>query len=104
VRGFSRVVLAGISELAEIATICALDSGMQITAIVDRNAARTHFVGLPVLSSFDSVPDGEAVVLTALTGAAEIFDAAVARLGADRVMAPAFLGIGGGGNGTGGAP
>ena len=34
-RGFSRVALAGVCDLAEIAMICALDTGVKVTAIVD---------------------------------------------------------------------
>ncbi len=35
-RGFQRVVVAGVSDLAEIARICAIESGVEIVAIVDR--------------------------------------------------------------------
>src|SRR3954470_13007742 len=34
-RGWDRVVLVGVSDLAEIATICALEQGMTIPAVVD---------------------------------------------------------------------
>src|SRR5688572_13223113 len=34
-RNWRRVVLAGASDLAEIATICALESGIQVAAVVD---------------------------------------------------------------------
>ena len=52
-RGFDRVVLAGVSELAEIATICALETGIGIVVIVDARSSLTTFAGLAVVASFD---------------------------------------------------
>src|SRR6201985_745629 len=37
-RGFERVVVAGVSDLAEIARICALETDIDIVAVVDANA------------------------------------------------------------------
>src|SRR5277367_2834587 len=54
-RGFHRVALAGISDLAEIAMICALDTGVKVTAVVDDKSTLSSFVGVPVVSSFDAV-------------------------------------------------
>src|SRR5579871_5600491 len=36
-RGYGRVVLAGVSDLAEIATICATEASVEIVAVVDRD-------------------------------------------------------------------
>src|SRR5262245_36743032 len=64
-RGMSRVVVAGISDLAEIARICALDSGIEIVAVLDRNATDTKYLGLPVVRSLRDVPGVfDAVVVT----------------------------------------
>src|SRR5271157_1822025 len=46
-RGWNRIVLAGVSDLAEIATICALEQGIAIVAVVDGKAAVDRFVGTP---------------------------------------------------------
>src|SRR4051812_8348549 len=45
-RGFSRVALAGVSDLAEIATICALDVGTEVVAVVDPLSDKAKFVGI----------------------------------------------------------
>src|SRR5579885_3412822 len=37
-RGFSRVVLAGQSDLAEVAILCAVEAGIAIVAVVDPQA------------------------------------------------------------------
>src|SRR5215510_10250780 len=36
--GFARIVLLGVSDLSEIAAICALDGGITIVGIVDRES------------------------------------------------------------------
>ncbi len=93
-RGFSRVVLAGVSDLAEIASICALETGIQIAAIVDQQSSLSTFAGVSVVASFETV-EGEfqAIVVTDLIAARETFAAAVERMGTDRVLVPPMLGI-----------
>jgi len=95
IRGFNRIVLAGVSDLAEIAIICAISDGVQIAAIVDPNSTQTRFVGLPVLATFDLISgEFDAVVVTDLRTTNKTYAEAVQWLGADRVFAPSFLGLG----------
>src|ERR1700691_76375 len=44
-RGWTRVALVGVSDLAEIATICALEQGVTIVAVVDAKSENSRFVG-----------------------------------------------------------
>jgi DNA-binding MarR family transcriptional regulator len=93
-RGWKRVALAGISDLAEIATICALERDIEIVAVVDARSSLSRFVSLPVRASFEGIEakiDG--VIVTDLTTASTTFAAATARLGEDRVLAPSLLGL-----------
>lgn len=93
-RGFSRLVLAGVSDLAEIATICAIDQGAQIVAVVDPKSSHPYFVGFPVLATFDLIPsEFDAVIMTDLRSANETYAGAVQKFGSDRVLAPSFLGL-----------
>src|SRR5246500_2929871 len=41
-RGFTRIALAGVSDLAEIAAICALEDGTQIAAVIDPASTRAR--------------------------------------------------------------
>src|ERR1700754_1594978 len=43
-RGFARLALAGVSDLAEIAAICAVESSVKITVLVDVQSDRSSFV------------------------------------------------------------
>src|SRR5262245_3282633 len=93
--GFRRVALAGVSDLAEIAIICAVESGVQIAGVVDPSSSLARFVGYPVTTSFDAVPGSfDAVFVTAIKAAPETYRDAVARFGVERVFAPSLLGVG----------
>jgi DNA-binding MarR family transcriptional regulator len=91
-RGWQRVVLLGVSDLAEIATICALETGMPVIAVVDAASSVTQFVGLPVLASPDAIAGQfDAVMVTDLKAASETAKAAVEKFGPNRVLIPALL-------------
>src|SRR5690348_3240323 len=93
-RGWNRIALVGVSDLAEIATLCALEQGMTIAAVVDPKARRDRFVGTPVVASFDAVPGGfEAVVIADLASTRDSVKAALTALDAERVFVPALLGL-----------
>jgi hypothetical protein len=91
-RNFDCIVLAGVSDLAEVAAICARESGIRILAIVDGQSARSVFAGYPVVASFDLV-EGlfDAVVVSDINTAEEIFSLAVRKFGSDRVLMPSML-------------
>lgn len=93
-RGFSRIVLVGVSDLAEIATICALESGTEVVAMVDALSDKQKFVGIPVFASFDAVTAPfDAVVVTALRDAGAVFQEARRRYGPERVFVAPLLGL-----------
>ncbi|MGH6788652.1 MAG: winged helix-turn-helix transcriptional regulator [Pseudolabrys sp.] len=90
--GFRRVVLAGKSDLAEIAAICALETGIEIVAVVDANAGDTKFVGRPLLASLDAVAEQyDAAILTDQSSTQKTYEELTARLGEQRVLIPDVL-------------
>jgi DNA-binding MarR family transcriptional regulator len=94
VRGWNRIALLGVSDLAEIATICALEQGITIVAVVDAKARSDRFVGAPVVASIDAVAsDFDALVITDLQATPETLKAALSALEAERVFVPALLGL-----------
>lgn len=104
-RSFNRIVLAGLSELADVATICAIENGVTAVAVVDPRAAGSRLAGLPVVASFDDVAEPfDGVVVTDLSAAAETFAKAVARFGPRHVLAPTLLGLGAREPATGASP
>lgn len=92
--GFSRLVLAGRSDLAEIAILCAVEAGLMIVAVVDPASEDTRFVGVDVHKTYAEVTAAfDAVIITDVTHAQGSFGAAVEACGSDRVLAPALLGL-----------
>jgi hypothetical protein len=56
--GWRRVALVGMLDLTEIASLCALESEIEIVAIVAPDTGRTSVVGIPVIASLHAL-DGD---------------------------------------------
>jgi len=92
-RGWNRIALIGLSDLAEVATLCALEQGITIVAVIDTKAKSERFVGTPIVASIDAVPGGfDALVVTDLEATRDTVKVALTALEAERVFVPALLG------------
>jgi predicted transcriptional regulator len=93
-RGLKRLVLAGKSDLAEIAILCAVEAGATVVAIVDAKSEGGRFIGVEVFASYSDVKGGfDAVIVTDVLRAQAAYDQAVKASGKDRVLVPALLGL-----------
>lgn len=91
-RGWSRVVLVGVSEIAEVAALCALDAEITVLAVVDPEAEVGRFVGLPVHRTFADLPHApDGVIVCAIVGTSDRLSDASAIMGASRVLVPSLL-------------
>jgi len=91
-RGLRRIALSGVSDLAEISTICALESGVTIVAVIDPTANASRFIGLPVVASFAELPEPcDAVLLTDLKDPVRALARAKEHFDAERVLVPDLL-------------
>jgi hypothetical protein len=92
------LAMLGVSDLAEIAAICALETDIVFVAVVDPSSKLDRFVGLPVVAGFDAI-DGmiDGVLVTALTRSAAL-DAltgnAVSIFGPEAVLVPKLADLG----------
>jgi DNA-binding MarR family transcriptional regulator len=91
--GLKRVVLCGAGELAEIATLAADGTELDIVGILDRATNQVRVAGLPVLRDFSDVGPQDALVITDGRDPQAVYETLQAQFGADRVFAPAFLRI-----------
>jgi DNA-binding MarR family transcriptional regulator len=90
--GIERIAILGMSDLAEIAAICALDCGITIVAVVDAQSELASFVGVPVKPDFDAIGDEvDAVFVSDMRDAFAAIETATQRFGAERVLVPALL-------------
>lgn len=108
-RGWNRIVLAGASELSEIASLCALQHpGLTVIAILDRMAEGPQ-AGRPVVRRLAEAGAVDAVIVTAVRDAPAVRDAAMQELSAilepelaeERVLIPPLLRLAASATGTG---
>ena len=92
-RDYHRVVLFGVSELAEIAALCALGMDIELVGIVDPFSGKDRFAGLPVARRVEDLPAAEAYLVTDVRRSQSCYDDLVARYGRNRVAAPRLLHI-----------
>ncbi len=91
-RGVSRILLAGLSDLAEIAALCAIEQRIGIVGLVQDAVTEEQFIGMPIFADFDAVSVAfDCVLVTDVVDARRICDTAVAQFGADRVIIPQLL-------------
>lgn len=89
--GAERVLLAGVSELAEIASVRVHDFALEIAGTYDPVNARIQFVGKPVWSSLAAATPFDVVLLTALTGCAELYRELAVELDASLIVVPEIV-------------
>ena len=93
-KGRRRIVLAGVSDLAEVAVLCAHDHEIELVAVIDPDHAGTQFRGLPVRASLSACGHVDAAIVTNLTAPEDIYNQLVAEIGVDRVLIARLLRIG----------
>lgn len=92
--GVQRIAFLGMSDLAEIAVICALDCGITIVAVIDGQSELSSFVGVPVRAGLDEIGgDVDAIFVTDMKDTFAAIEAATSRFAAERVLVPALLDI-----------
>ncbi|SRR6056297_2856739 len=65
VLGWRRVALVGLSDLTEIACLCALESGIEIVAVIAPDADRARLLGVPVIADVEELPQScDGLILT----------------------------------------
>ncbi len=93
--GHRQVLLYGTGELAEIAVLSAIDSGIELKAIVHVGRNLETFSGLPVAGSLDTdlLSTADAIVITSSETPQADYDALRQHLPDDRIYAVSLLHI-----------
>ena len=90
-RGWRRILLYGMSDLAEIATLRAQERDVQIVGILDPHAERRRFAGLPVWRDFGQVEPFDICVLTELNLPLVGYEQLIKEIDKGRVLVPGIL-------------
>lgn len=90
--GWQRLVFAGVSDVTEIAALCAMEAGLDLAYIVDPASDRDRFLGRPIVADYAGLAAAaEAVVVTAIVDIEVKTGEAVAAFGTERVLLPRLL-------------
>ena len=92
-RRWRRVVLCGVSDLAEIAALRALETEIDVVAVFDPASDLARLVTRPVWRSLGAASTYDGLVLTDVRAAPETYAQVVAVVGRDRVLVPDILGL-----------
>lgn len=91
--GRKRVVLCGAGEVAEIASLAAHGTTIELLGVFDSTTNHARVAGLPVLRDLANVDGVDVVVIADGRKPQECYDKMVAAVGENRVMTPDFLRI-----------
>jgi DNA-binding MarR family transcriptional regulator len=89
--GWSRVVLCGVSDLAEVAVLQALETSVEIVGVYDPDAERARFIGKTVWRELNGAAPFDGCVLTDLQAPTTTYESLVALVGRERVLVPDIL-------------
>ena len=90
-KGWRRIALAGVSDLSEIATLCAADSEAEILGIIDPSFPGATHAGLRVVAAPHALGNFDAIVITDFRNAQSTFDRLTETFPHERVVAPPLL-------------
>jgi hypothetical protein len=92
-RSWSRLMLCGVSDLAEIAFVRALEASVDIVGVFDPACRRKHFFSVPVVSEWLDAPHSDAWLLTDLTNPVDCYRRLAVHVDKQRILIPSVLGI-----------
>ena len=89
--GQKRVFLCGVSELAEIAAIRALENNVEIVGALDLKAKQKSLLSAPVWCEWGDVEAFDICLITDIRQTNEYYRAAIDRYGESKVIVPAII-------------
>ena len=89
--GIRKVAFVGAGDLCEIASLAALDSELEVVAVLDDTTNRRRVAGIPVFRRLDELPSFEILVITDTRSPQEKYDQLIDRLPPERIVFPAVL-------------
>ncbi len=90
-KGWRHIVLCGISDLAEIAALRALERDVEVIGTYDAHTDRRRFVSKPVWHTYSEIPVSDAWVLTDLNSPRITHEHIVGLVDNVRVLVPDIL-------------
>lgn len=92
-KGWNRVALHGLTDIAEIALLCSADFSVEVVAIIDKASALETYAGRPVIKEFGDLGEIDAVLITDLDDPQAGCEKMAALLPPERVLSPIILDV-----------
>lgn len=92
-QGKNRVLLYGISDLAEIAMIRALEESLEVIGVFDPESELEQYFSKPIWTEFSEVDEFDLCLLTKLDSPFEAYLSLIDYVGKDKLWVPDVLGI-----------
>ncbi len=92
-RGWQRIALVGIGDLAEIAILCAREYPIEFAGLYVKASAIETFAGLPVFANTVDMGVVDGYVIIDLTAPQAAFDQLQLAIPSERILAPRMLNI-----------
>jgi DNA-binding MarR family transcriptional regulator len=90
-QAWRRILLYGISDLAEIATLRSRERDLQIVGILDPHTERDRFADVPVWHSLSQAEPFDVCVLTELNSPLLSYEQLIKQVDKERVLIPGIL-------------
>ncbi len=90
-QGWNRILLCGMSDLAEIALFRAAECGIEIVGLYDPHTERSRFINKPVWHDFKKCEDYHACVITDIHAPEITYKDLLRHVGAQRILIPDVL-------------
>ena len=92
-KGQKNILFCGISELAEIASLRAVEFENKIIGTLDNYSNKETFIHLPVWKSLLDVPEFDVCLITSLDNANRYYDSLINTVNKEKILVPSILGI-----------
>ncbi len=92
-RGWKRIGLHGLTDLAEIAVLCAENYEVEIIGIIDDSSSSEEYAGIKIVHKHTELTEFDAILITDLGDPQSSFEKISEATSADRVLAPGILNI-----------
>ncbi len=91
--GWRRLLLCGVSDLGEIATLRAIEHEMMVVGFYDPHSERKRYLDRPVWRDLDAADTHDVCVVTDFLAPQMTYDDLVSRVNHERVLVPDVLGL-----------
>lgn len=89
--GWRKLLLCGLSDLAEIAALRALETDVEIVGLYDPHTKREHLVGMAIWRRFEDAAPHDACMLTDVDASLSTYGYVVNLVGKERMLVPDIL-------------